>query len=455
MRDEIYNQYNKFYNSNKAEFMVLYGMRRIGKTYSIIKYFKNKNLLKVTGLYKSASNIQQKNFIEKINTFFKTNYSISKNNWGNIFNLLLYHIKKSNNKIILFLDEISWICTKNSEFLSRLGLFWNEHGIFLNNLKLIICGSDINFILNKFLVTQSEFNFRATYVIKMLPFNLKETKEYLYKINNKNYNNEQILYLYQVFGGIPQYLNNIDVALTLDENINNLIFKPNGSFNNEFYLLLSSIISSPDKYIDILYLISKYTNGLSFSEIDKELKLNTGSGLLKQLIFLTNAEYIIMTHPHYEKQKKIKYCINFEFINFYLIWIYNRKIKDNWMNIINTHEYYSWRGLSFEKVIYKHIHILIKYLEIKPIDIYYPLIYKNKQYDICIETKNNLFLLELKYTNDSFIIDKEYNLKLLNKIKDIENFTKKEANIIFITNKSIYKNEYSRFFKNILIDIFF
>jgi uncharacterized protein len=304
------------------------------------------------------------------------------------------------------------------------------------------------------LTTQSEFNFRATYVIKMSPFTLKETKEYLNKLDKK-YNNEQIIYLYQVFGGIPQYLNNIDISLTLDENINNLIFSSNGIFNKEFYLLISSIISSPDKYIDILNLISKNNNGLSFTEIDKKLKLNTGSGLLKQLIFLTNSEYLIMTHPYYEKQKKIKYCINFEFINFYLIWIYNNKSKNNWMNIINTHEYYAWRGLTFERIIYKHIDILIKYLNVKTINIFYPLIYKNKQYDICIETKNNLFLLELKYTNNPFIIDKQYNLKLLNKIKDIEDFTKKEVNIIFITNIPIYKNEYSSFFRNILIDIFF
>jgi uncharacterized protein len=451
----MYNKLKSFYNSNKSEFLILYGMRRIGKTYSINEYFKNKNLFNVTGLYKNSSSKQISNFISSINNYFNTTYNLNKVNWNTVFDYLYKNIIKSNDKIIIFLDEISWMYNKNSDFLSQLGLFWNTKGTRLSNLKLIICGSDINFILNKFIITQSEFNFRATYIIKLLPFNLKELKDYLDN-NIKKYNYEQIIYLYQVFGGIVFYYSLIDVKLTIEENINNLIFKKNGILNKEFYWLISSIISYPNNYIDILEILSKNPNGMLLINIIKELNKNHGSTILHRLIYLKECEYIIMTNPYYEKRKKIKYKINCEFIDFYLRWIYNNKNKYiSWDMIINSSEFYTWRGLAFERLIYKHIDIFIDKLNIKPIHIYYPLIYNNKQYDIVIESKNIMYVLELKYTNKSFIIDKNYDLTLYNKSKDIESISRKEVNIIFITNISIKQNEYSKFYKNILIDVLF
>jgi hypothetical protein len=451
MREEINNDLEKFYNSKKSEFLILYGMRRIGKTYTVYNYFKNKNLLNITGLYKSSSNKQIINFVKNINIFFSKIYS-NILNWDLLFDILYENIKNSNKKIVIFLDEISWMYTKNSNFLAQLGLFWNTKAVNLHNIKLIICGSDINFILNKFIITQSEFNFRATYIIKMEPFTLKETKEYLLN-NKKNYSNEQILYIYSVFGGIVFYLNYIDIQLTIDENINNLIFNKNGIFNKEFYYLFSSIMSTPDNYIDILNILSNNYNGLTYIDIITKLKKNHGSTILNRLIYLKECGYIIMTNPFYNKFKKIKYKINIEFIDFYLRWVYKKKLS--WKGIINTAEFYNWRGQVFERIIFKNINILNEYLNINPIHIYYPLIYKNKQYDIVIESKTTLFLLELKYTNKSFYIDKEYNLKLINKIKAIEEISRKEVIIIFLTNIPIKKNDYSMFYRNILLDIFF
>src|SRR3990167_1035477 len=132
--------------SNRPEFLAIYGRRRIGKTFLIRQFFKNKNIVffKVTGMQDGAMSEQIKNFTKQISETFYNNAPLeSKKNWNATFELLTSAIKNvaKNKKIILFFDELPWMATSRSKLLQNLDYYWNQYWSDDKRIKLIVCGS--------------------------------------------------------------------------------------------------------------------------------------------------------------------------------------------------------------------------------------------------------------------------------------------------------------------------
>ena len=131
--------------SKQAEFLALYGRRRIGKTFLIQAFFSSENCIffHITGLKNGSLRDQIENVTHVMGQTFYDNAELKmKMKWLDVFEQLTTAIKKTanNKKIVLFFDEFPWMATKNSKLLQTLDYYWNRYWSTNKNVKLIVCG---------------------------------------------------------------------------------------------------------------------------------------------------------------------------------------------------------------------------------------------------------------------------------------------------------------------------
>ena len=137
-------------NTDKAEFIAVYGRRRVGKTYLIKQYFKNQFDFYTSGIYDLRNEDQLENFRQQLITY-GSNKTHKLKNWFEAFAALRALLEKKKGKRVVFIDELPWHDTPRSNFLRALESFWNMWAADQKGLKLIVCGSSTTWMINKLL----------------------------------------------------------------------------------------------------------------------------------------------------------------------------------------------------------------------------------------------------------------------------------------------------------------
>ena len=129
----------ELYASNKAEFVAVYGRRRIGKTFLIDKLFGDKYDFYMTGIYEGTRKEQLTNFAHQLESYSGKKTKTPKD-WMEAFFALQSYLetKLSQERVIIFIDELPWLDTPRSRFLKSFELFWNEWVSKHDNMKLIV-----------------------------------------------------------------------------------------------------------------------------------------------------------------------------------------------------------------------------------------------------------------------------------------------------------------------------
>ena len=140
------------YDSKKPEFLAIYGRRRVGKTYLVREYFGDSIVFSLTGASRGGTKEQLARFKDAYEIYNgKPEEDIK--NWHDAFRLLRLYLekqiieKKDNAKIVVFLDELPWLATQKSDFVSALEHFWNSWGAARKELLLVVCGSATSWII--------------------------------------------------------------------------------------------------------------------------------------------------------------------------------------------------------------------------------------------------------------------------------------------------------------------
>lgn len=458
----------KALESNRPEFLALYGRRRVGKTHLIRNFFEGKDdciFFDVAGSKDAPMSEQITNFIVRIGEVFFGGLKLaSENNWNDTFKLLTDVINKQNNNktIILFFDEFPWMATKNSRLLQSLDYYWNQYWSKNNRIKLIICGSAASWVIDKIVNNKGGLHNRITRHIQLKPFNLAQTKQFLMS-RDVDLNHRQLLQIYMVTGGIPYYLINVERGQSAAQVINQLAFKQKAPLLNEFDNLFSSLFEQHEICVEIIRLIAKHPYGLNkediYKKIGKNLKGKKGISILKSL---EDTGFITSFKPHLHKRKGIYYRVIDEYTLFYLKWIEPVKdalIKESfeegyWQIQQKLPAWQSWSGYAFEAICYKHIPQIKKALKLSPIDIPGTWRYAPRkltqdtgaQIDLLFDRQDDVITLcEIKYSDKPYTIDKSYAENLQRKIA----IFKAQANIdkqifmVMIAANGIKSNHYS------------
>ncbi len=454
------------YKSNEAEFIAIYGRRRVGKTYLIRSFFQDKKgkYFQTTGIYKGSLDKQLSRFAKELgNTFYGGAHLKAPTDWMTAFDELTRAITqiRGKEKIILFFDELPWMATRKSGILSAIEYFWNRYWSNDPRIKLIVCGSSASWIIKKIIKNRGGLHNRVSRKINLVPFDLHDSSLYL-KHLGYSCTHQQICKLYMVMGGIPFYLKNIKKRYSIEQNVDNLFFQSNGMFFDEFDEVFNSLFENSEQYKEIINLIASYRDGVSRSLIDEKTKLISGGGsLTRRLENLEHAGFISSFVPYGHRKLGIFYRISDEFCYFYLRWVHPIKnqlkqgnIRRYWKDLVKKPEYFSWQGYAFENISYKHLSQIKKSLVIDESSLASPWRYvprkgskdQGAQIDLLFDRQDGaITLCEIKYTEQPFKIDKQYAQQLNRKLEVFKQITRtdKQIFISMITAGGLLESIYS------------
>lgn len=442
--------------SDEPELLAIYGRRRVGKTFLIKTFYQDHIVFSCTGEYKANTVTQLSNFNEKLSFWFPRKVqTAAPQTWQQAFILLrdmLLSIKGRRKKVVFF-DELPWMDSHKSGFLSAFGYFWNAYAADIPGIIVVVCGSATSWIIDKIVNDKGGLHNRITRRIRLLPFSLKETEQFLLS-KNIQYARYELLQLYMVMGGIPAYLNEVKRGKSVAQNIQSICFSKDGLLAGEFNNLYAALFKYPERHIQIISALAKNNKGLTRTKLLSAGKLMSGGTLTKALTELTESGFVEKTYPFDKKEKESLYRLTDEFSLFYFRFIHHQKnlLKDQWLTRLATPQYQSWCGYAFENICIKHIGQIKRALQIGAVQTGVSSwvfagnrTEKGAQIDLLIDRADRIInICEVKYSNKKFIIDKRYagELKAKKEVFRMHSRSNKTIHLTMITTYGVKDNDY-------------
>ncbi|MGJ7030974.1 AAA family ATPase [Niabella hirudinis] len=447
-RTKELEQIKKICGSTQSEFVAIYGRRRVGKTFLIREAFNGYFDFYVTGMANVNTRQQLLNFhlaLKKYDPAAKEN--ALPENWLMAFQRLISLLElKANDQKTVFLDELPWLDTAQSGFMSALEHFWNSWASSRKDIILIVCGSAASWMINKLIHNTGGLHNRVTHRIKLEPFTLAECETFL-KSRNTVFDRYQVIQLYMVMGGIPFYLNQVEPGSSAAQNIDRICFSENGLLVTEFDDLYRSLFNKAEKHILIIEALSKKAKGLTRDEIIVITKLPNAGSTTRILKELEESGFIRKYYSFGKKERNSLYQLSDFYSLFYLRFIVNRRDENNWINGLDDPKHRAWSGYAFEQVCLAHIKEIKQALGISGVQTTASSwIGNGAQIDLVIDRKDQVInLCEMKFSVNDFKITKKYAGELRNKIAAFRETTntRKALFITMITTYGLASNEYA------------
>lgn len=306
-RERELDALNKLYKSNKFEFAVIYGRRRVGKTALINEFIGDKKAIYFMGVESNAKQ-NLENFSKSIMEFAS---GIETESSFLSFQAALEYVFKlaESERIILAIDEYPYVARSSKSLASTLQLLIDRYKD-TSKLMLILCGSSMSYMEDHVLAYKAPLYGRRTAQMKLLPFDFEETCRYL-----KNLSDEDKALIYGVVGGTPQYLLQMDDKLSVEDNIKNTYLNPISFLYEEPTNLLKQEVREPAIYTAIITAIA--TGSSRMSEISSKVGEDTNvcTNYIKNLM---NLGIVQKETPYGEKaSRKSVYSIEDNMFRFW------------------------------------------------------------------------------------------------------------------------------------------
>ncbi|MEM1123635.1 MAG: ATP-binding protein [Bacteroidota bacterium] len=439
-----------------AEMIAVIGRRRVGKTFLVETVYRERIVFQITGLQNEPKSKQLRNFQDQLSEYSESSLPVKiPSDWLEAFQMLRKYLKTKlgKEKAVIFLDELPWLATHKSGFLSAFGYFWNTWAS-KQNLIVVICGSAAAWMIKKVVNDKGGLHNRITRRIHLSPFTLKETSTFL-QSRHIHFTEYQIVQIYMAMGGIPHYLKEIENDKSAVQNIDYICFSKNGLLRDEFGRLYPSLFAKAENHFLVVRALATKRQGLTRKEIVQLTKIPDGGGLTKVLEELTYSGFITL-FPVFGKQKRGKlYRLTDEYSLFYLQFIEGQEHqgKTIWQHLSQTPAFKSWSGYAFESICLKHIEPIKEALKIAGIYAFASSYYQKGdntqqgvQIDLVLDRNDHVInLFELKFYQEPFTITKSYAQQLRQKMAAFRYHTKtkKQLSWVFISTFGVQPNQHS------------
>lgn len=441
---------NECLESAAPEFIAVYGRRRVGKTFLIKQFFHEEFDFYMTGSYNALMHDQLEDFHAQLEEYSGQSWKTPKS-WREAFRQLKTYLSSLNkDKIIVFIDELPWLDTPRSRFVSALELFWNSWGDSRSNLKFIVCGSSTTWMTDKLLGAKGGLHNRVNRWIYLEPFNLNETEKML-RSKGVAWDRHQIVECYMTMGGTPYYLAKIKKSQSLSQNIDNLIFHAKGELRHEYEILFRSLFNDSSSYHRVVELLANKSIGMTRDEMISNLKVSDGGKFSEVLKNLVTCDFIREYKSFGKKEKERLYQLTDLFTLFYLKQVKpNQDTENYWTSHIDSPSHRAWAGYAFEQVCLHHLPQIKSALGISgvasSVSSWIGTSADGKrlgQIDLIIDRRDEVInLCEMKYSLNEYDITPAYLQTLLNRRELFREKTKtrKALHLTFITVNGLTHN---------------
>ena len=443
---------NDYFESGRSEFVALYGRRRVGKTFLVRSFFKDKFDFYATGVIDGSRETEMEAFH---NALVRYGYKGERaKTWIQAFTQLADLLERKNRnrtrRLTVFLDELPCFDTPRSGFLPALDLFWNSRASWMDNIYFVVCGSATSWMMRNIVNNKAGLHKRTTHTMHLRPFTLGQTEEYL-KSRKFRWPRIAVLQAYMVLGGVPYYLSLLDPKLNVPDNIDALFFSAEPELENEYQRLFNSLFKNAEGYMEIIRLLSSHRDGYTRAEIARELKIADNGHLCEMMDDLEHCDFVRRYNNGTLQKNGIYQLIDF-FSLFHYKFGTNRVTDEHfWRNALGTPEQNNWYGLTFERVCLWHVRQIVRGLRLDAIrHDYYAWRSQNSkpavQIDLVIDRADGMATIcEMKYSKDDYTLTEGEYKKIVHRMETFQKETGYKGGVqaSIVTTFSLQNNMYS------------
>ena len=453
------------YHSGRPEFVVVYGRRRVGKTFLVRELLEEHFAFYHTGLSPleltpSALKAQQLQAFHTSLVRYGDTHTDIPFNWLEAFNRLSQLLeKKTQERLVVFIDELPWMDTGKSGFITALEHFWNGWAAGNQRVMLVTCGSATSWINDKLVNNHGGLYGRLTCEIKLSPFSLNECEEY-YKHMGLVIDRYDQLQCYMVMGGIPYYLSQLKRGLSVAQNIDRLFFAADGALRMEFDRLFASLFTDVDGCKAVVSLLATKRMGFTRKEIAEKAGLPYGGGLTAILRTLVVSDFVTPYVNYAHTERHTYYRLTDMFSLFYLHFLAKRRSNNAtfWQNNATSPTLNAWRGFSFEAVVFQHVQQIKRALGILGVQTEVSPWHSDRQnggaqIDMVIDRADRVInLCEMKFCTDDFTVNASYEKELRHKMTVFAEDTKSKSSLhmTLVTTYGLAQSPYSSRFQSVI-----
>lgn len=346
---------DSLWGRERAAMLILYGRRRVGKTRLLTHWMQKSGRRALYWVAEPSSALDQlRSFSQALYNFANPGspapLEFSYASWTQAFQQVALLAQQE--RLALFIDEFTYLLEIDPSLASKLQHFWDQT-LSNANLLLVICGSHLGMMLRHLLSYQAPLYGRATAQIRLQPLPFGVTQQYF-----PNYDADERVAIYAIWGGIPAYWERINQSLSISENIRNELLTANNLMQSEPRLLLQDFINEPHNYVGILRAIANNFrtqkeiatfSGLSQSHISQYLSTLQDAGFIERRVPVTKGE----------QSRLGRYHIVDPYLRFYYRFLANRQtqlaigIEEQTLDEIKRHlrdfiGMYTWEELCRE-----------------------------------------------------------------------------------------------------------
>lgn len=347
------------HSKKRSGLVVIYGRRRVGKSSLIKEFGRGQNFLCFDGLENENSRVQIEHFRKQLASQIQDPDldDMTWSSWDRAFDYLTRHIATKKEKTIVFLDEFQWMSCQQSRLTALIKSYWDNHWKDSGQMLLVLCGSISSFMVGKVIHSKALYGrIHLELQVRPMPF-----QDALLFFQSKRGLAESLKY-YLLFGGVPKYLEAIDLKCSFEQNIQSLCFDRTGEFFGEYEKIFHSQFREPSTYEKIISFLSEGPK--SYTEIIEHLSMRDGGGAKSYISNLELAGFVAVQASPLKKAKIKKYYIDDEYLRFYLKYVRTEKKKiksgqstDLFKKNVQS-SWQAWLGLCFEHFCVKNANLL-------------------------------------------------------------------------------------------------
>lgn len=412
-RTKELKQLNTLLKKKTASLVLLKGRRRIGKSRLAEEYGRSfSHVWRFTGLPpvdEATASMERDDFAAQLAREVGI-VGLKTSDWGDLFWHLANAVNNVSSKkhILIILDEINWMGSKDPTFLGKLKSTWDLHFKKNDNLILLLSGS-MSAWIDRNILSHTGFMGRISLEMTLGELPLPVCYEFWGKQagNVSTYEKFKIL---SVTGGVPRYLEEIRPELTAEQNIYQWAFNATGFLFHEFERIFSDLFSKRSAIYQTIVEKLAYSS-MDFITLSTALHYQKSGVLSTYLDDLVETGYVARDYTWDLKTGKLSRLSHFRlcdnYLRFYLRYILPNKARIEKGRILSTPAWHAIMGLQFENLVMNNFHLLDSALNISSEEVIYnnPFFQKPTktqrgcQIDYLIQTRfNTLYVCEIKFS---------------------------------------------------------